>query len=80
MSSSPHLQTGPASKIINRMAETFLRCYVSYHKSDWSELFPAAVIAYNSAVTEHLGIATFKIDIGWNLKYTMDFVIGYESN
>ena len=64
MSSSRHPQTDGASEIMNRMVENYLRCYCSYHQDDWDELLPAAEFAYNSAVTEDLGMSPLEMDIG----------------
>ena len=80
MSSSRHPQTDGASEIMNRMVENYLRCYCSYHQDDWDELLPAAEFAYNSAVSEDLGMSPFEMDIGWNPKSALDFMTGYESS
>lgn len=74
MSSSRHPQTDGASEIMNRMIENYLRCYCSYHQNDWDELLPAAEFAYNSAVTEDLGMSPFELDLGWIPKSPLDFI------
>lgn len=78
MSSSRHPQTDGASEIMNRMIENYLRCYCSYHQDDWDELLPAAEFAYNSAVTEDLGMSPFELDLGWVPKSALDFISGSE--
>ena len=78
MSSSRHPQTDGASEIMNRMVENYLRCYCSYHQDDWDELLPAAEFAYNSAVTEDLGMSPFELDLGWIPKSPLDFISGTE--
>jgi len=74
MSSSRHPQTDGASEIMNRMVENYLRCYCSYHQDDWDELLPAAEFAYNSAVTEDLGMSPFEVDLGDVPKAPLDFI------
>jgi len=78
MSSSRHPQTDGASEIMNRMVENYLRCYCSYHQDDWDEMLPAAEFAYNSAVSEDLGMSPFELDLGWNPRSPLDFIAGSE--
>ncbi len=74
MSSSRHPQTDGSSEIMNRMVENYLRCYCNYHQNDWDELLPGAEFAYNSAVSEDLGMTPFEVDLGWNPKSPLDLV------
>ena len=74
MSTSRHPQTDGASEIMNRMVENYLRCYCNYHQNDWDELLPAAEYAYNSAVSEDLGMSPFEMDLGWNPKSPLDML------
>ena len=74
MSSSRHPQTDGASEVMNRMIENYLRCYCSYHQNDWDDLLPAAEFAYNSAVSEDLGMCPLELDLGWNPKSAMEFL------
>ena len=76
MSSSRHPQTDGASEIMNRMVENYLRCYCSHHQDNWDELLPAAEFAYNSAVSEDLGMSPFELDLGWNPKSPLDYISG----
>lgn len=78
MSTSRLPRTDVASDVMNRMIENHLRCYVSYHQNDWDELLPAAEFAYNSAVTEDLGISPFEMDLGQNPKSPLDVTCGAE--
>ena len=78
MSSSRHPQTNGASEIMNRMIENYLRCYCSYHQNDWDELLPAAEFAYNAAVSDDLGVASFEADLGCVPKSPLDFISGSE--
>ncbi len=73
-SSSRHLQTNGASEILNRMVENYLRCYCNYHQVDWDELLPGADFAYNSAVSDDLGMVPFEANLGRNRKYPLDLV------
>lgn len=74
MSTSRHPQTDGASEIMNRMVENYLRCYCNYHQDDWDELLPAAEFAYNSAVSEDIGMSPFEMDLGWNPKSPLDML------
>ena len=74
MSSSRHPQTDGSSEIMNRMVENYLRCYCNYHQNDWDELLPGAEFAYNSSISEDLGMTPFEIDLGWNPKSPLDLV------
>jgi len=76
MSTSRHPQTDGASEIMNRMVENYLRCYCSYNQDDWDNLLPAAEFAYNSAVSEDLGMSPFELDIGWKPKSALEFISG----
>lgn len=76
MSSSRHPQTDGSSEIMNRMIENYLRCYCNFHQNNWDELLPGAEFAYNSAITEDLGMSPFEADLGWKPKSPLDLVIG----
>ena len=79
MSSSRHAQTDGAFVVMNRMIENYLRCYCSYHQNDWDDLLPAAKFAYNSAVSEDLGMSSIELDLGWNPKSALEFLTKPES-
>lgn len=55
MSSSHHPQTDGVSEVMNRVVETYLRCYCSFHQNDCDVLLPTAEFAHNSARSEDLG-------------------------
>ena len=74
MFSSRHPQIDGSSEFINRMVENYLRCYCNCHQNDWDELLLEAQFAYDSAVSEYLGMAPFEIDLGWNPKSPLDLV------
>ena len=76
MSTSRHPQTDGSSEIMNRMLENYLRCYCSYRQDDWAELLPSAEFAYNSALSEDLGISPFEVDLGWCPRSPLDLLSG----
>ena len=71
---SYHPQTDGSSEIMNRMVENYIRCYCSYNQDDWDDLLPAAEFAYNSSVSESLGMSPFELDLGWNPKSPIDLL------
>ena len=78
MSTSKHPQTDGATEIMNRMVGNYLRCNCSYRQNDWDELPSAAEFAYNTAVTEDLGMSPFEIDLGSTPKSPLDMIFGKE--
>lgn len=76
MSTSRHPQTDGSSEIMNRMVENYIRCYCSYHQNNWDELLPAAEFAYNSAVSEDIGMSPFEMDLGYLPKSPLDTLYG----
>ncbi len=67
-------QTDGASEVMNRMVENYLRCYCSYHENDWDDLLSSAELAYNSAISDDLGMSPFEVDLGWNPKAPIDIL------
>ena len=59
---------------MNRMVKNYLRCYCNYHQNDWDELLPGEEFAYNSALSEDLGMTPFEVGLGWNPKPPSDLV------
>ncbi len=49
-----------------------MRCYCNYHQNDWDELLPGAEFAYNSTMSEDLGMSLFEVDLGWKPKSPLD--------
>ena len=78
MSTSRHPKTDRALDMMNRMIEKYLRYFCSYNQDDWDELRPATEFAYNSAMTEDLGLCPFEIDIDWIPKFLLDMLSGFE--
>lgn len=69
MSKSRHPQTDGLSEIINRMVENSIRFYCD-------DLLPAAKFAYNSAVTEDIGMTPFEMDLRYLPKSPLDRLYG----
>ncbi len=56
------------------MVENYLRCYCNFHQNDWDELLSGAEFAYNSAISDDLGMTPFEVHLGWNPKSPLDLV------
>lgn len=80
MSSAQHPQTDGASEVMNRMIENYLRCYCEFKQENWDLLLPSAEFAYNSAVSEDLGMSPFEADLGWKPRDPLDFFNGKQSD
>ena len=76
MSTSRHPQADGLSEIMNRMVENYIRCYCNYHQNNWDEILPAAEFAYNSAVSEDIGMSPFEMDLGYLSKSPLDSLYG----
>jgi len=48
MSTAYHPQTDGQMECVNQALEQYLRCYVNYNLSNWSDLLPSAEFAYNN--------------------------------
>ena len=72
MSSARHPQTDGASEVMNRMVENYIRCFCSFEQTDWDVLLPSAEFAYNSAVSEDIGLSPFEVNLGWKPKAPLD--------
>lgn len=80
MSSSKHPQTDGASEVMNRMVENYIRCFCNYEQNDWDLLLPFAEFAYNSAVSEDIGLSPFEVDLGWKPKGPLDTLLRSSTN
>ncbi|SAM00104.1 hypothetical protein [Absidia glauca] len=49
LSTSFHPQTDGQTERINSILEQYLRCYVNYQQSNWSDMLPIAQFAYNNS-------------------------------
>ena len=63
MSTSRHPQTDGLLEIMNRIAGDNLRCSCYYHQNECDELLPGSEFAYNSAVSDNLGMSPFEADL-----------------
>jgi len=50
MSTAYHLQTDRQIEYLNQVLEQYLRCYIDYNLSNWSDLLPSAEFTYNNQV------------------------------
>lgn len=80
MSTSHHPQTDGQSEVMNRMVENFLRCYCALNQRNWDTLLPAAEFAYNSSLSEDLGMTPFEVDLGWQPKSAVNLLQAKESS
>ncbi len=59
---------------MNRMVENYLRYYCNHHQNDWDELLAGAEFAYNSAISDDLGMSPFEVYLGWKPKSPLDIL------
>lgn len=59
---------------MNRMIESFLRCYCSHRQTDWDLLLTSAEFAYNSSHVETMGCTPFELDLGWTPKSPIELL------
>ncbi|KAK9395822.1 tyrosine-protein kinase Srms-like [Crotalus adamanteus] len=64
LSSAFHPATNGAAEAANKMVEQYLRCYVSYQQTNWTDLLPFAEVAYNNSVHSSTGYTPFKVATG----------------
>lgn len=64
-SSAYHPQSNGAAERSNQALEQFLRCYVSDHHNNWSELLPWAEFARNSAINASSQLSPFMANYGF---------------
>ena len=48
MSTVYYPQTDGQTECVNQALEQYLRCYINYNLSNWSDLLPSAEFAYNN--------------------------------
>jgi len=49
-----HLQTDGQTEYVNQALEQYLRYYVDYNLSNWSDLLPSTEFAYNNQAHEEI--------------------------
>jgi len=59
MSTAYHLQTNGQTEHVNQALEQYLRYYVDYNLSNWSDLLPSAEFAYNNQAHEGIKESPF---------------------
>jgi len=64
MSSSFHPETDGQTERVHRTLEEMLRHYVAADHSDWDELLPCAMFAYNDAAHASTGLSPFQVVFG----------------
>ena len=64
MSTAYHPQTDGQTEQVNQSLEQYLRCYVDYNTTNWSELLSPAEFAYNNAAHEGTKYTPFYLEYG----------------
>jgi len=62
MSTAYHPQTDGQTECVNQALEQYLRCYVDYNLSNWSDLLPSAEFAYNNQAHEGIKESPFYLE------------------
>ena len=62
MSTAYHPQTDGQTERVNQALEQYLRCYVNYNFSNWSDLLPSAEFAYNNQAHEGIKESPFYLE------------------
>jgi len=68
MSIAYHLQTDEQMECVNQALEKYLRCYIDYNLSNWSDLLPSAKFAYNNQAHEEIKESPFYLEYGRHLR------------
>jgi len=64
MSTVYHPQTNEQMKCINQALEQYLRYYIDYNLSNWSDLLPSAEFAYNNQAHKGIKESPFYLEYG----------------
>jgi len=64
MSTTYHPQTDGQTEHVNQALEQYLRCYVDYNLSNWSDLLPSAEFAYNNQAYKGIKESLFYLEYG----------------
>jgi len=62
MSTAYHPQTDGQTEHVNQALEQYLRCYVDYNLSNWSDLLPSAEFVYNNQVHKGIKESSFYLE------------------
>uniref|UniRef100_A0A2D4H6R2 Integrase catalytic domain-containing protein n=1 Tax=Micrurus lemniscatus lemniscatus TaxID=129467 RepID=A0A2D4H6R2_MICLE len=74
LSSAYHPSTNGAAERTNAMVERYLRSYVMYQQTKWTDFIPFAELAYNNAVHSSTGYSPFFIVHGMEIGPIPNFV------
>jgi len=64
MSTTYYLQTDGQIEHVNQALEQYLRCYVDYNLSNWSDLLPSAEFTYNNQAYKEIKESLFYLEYG----------------
>ena len=64
MSTVYYSQTDGQTEQVNQALEQYLRCYVDYNLSNWSDLLPSAEFAYNNQAHKGIKESPFFLEYG----------------
>jgi len=68
MSTAYYLQTDRQMEYVNQTLEQYLRYYVNYNLSNWSDLLPSAEFVYNNQVHKGIKKSPFYLEYGRYLR------------
>lgn len=71
LSTAFHPRTDGQTERINSILEQYLRCYVDYQQTNWSQLLPIAEFAYNNASHSTTKKTPFFANLGYHPKFTV---------
>jgi len=63
-----HPQIDGQTERVNQALEQYLRCYVNYNLSNWSDLLPSAEFTYNNQAHEGIKESPFYLEYGRHLR------------
>jgi len=71
LSTAFHQRTDGQTERVNSVLEQYLRCYVDYQQTNWSNLLPIAEFAYNNTVHSSTKVTPFFANLGYHPKFTV---------
>ncbi|CAM8886149.1 unnamed protein product [Rhodiola kirilowii] len=75
-STAYHPQSDGQTEVVNRSLEDYLRCFVSTHQRDWTQLLPWAEFSYNTALHSSTGTTPYEVVYGRPPPALLDHVPG----
>jgi len=63
-----HPQTDGQTEHVNQTLEQYLRCYIDYNLSNWSDLLPSAEFIYNNQAHKGIKESPFYLEYGRHLR------------